>query len=208
MGVDKKLEIVYDLSSLNEQQASQLISANEDVIKSAETQKKKAKRKTKKTDKAEKTKDDKKKKSLEEKEKKKIQKKKRSKGKDISTKESFGDFTAILSGSKGISFFVQQFKSAIPFIGPILLATGFFVSNLLALDKLNKKFIDIADTRINIFIDRQQQAQIDNNLQQIIYTTSVGGTQPRDSYNSFDSYDRQIKEDGINRDLTMTGGTD
>ena len=45
MGVNKTLEIVYDLASLNEQQASQLISANEDVIKSAESQKKKAKRK-------------------------------------------------------------------------------------------------------------------------------------------------------------------
>jgi len=42
MAVDKKLEIIYDLSSLNEQQASQLVSANEDVIKSAEKQKKKS----------------------------------------------------------------------------------------------------------------------------------------------------------------------
>lgn len=43
MGVDKKLEITYDLSSLNEQQANQLIKANEGVIKSAQKQKKKGK---------------------------------------------------------------------------------------------------------------------------------------------------------------------
>ena len=48
MAVEKTLEVVYDLASLNEQQAGQLISANEDVIKSAESQKKKQKKGQKK----------------------------------------------------------------------------------------------------------------------------------------------------------------
>jgi len=46
MAVDKTLEIVYDLASINEAQADKLIKANEQVIKKAQSQKKKAKGKT------------------------------------------------------------------------------------------------------------------------------------------------------------------
>jgi len=44
MGVDKKLELLYDLSSINEEQADKLIKANEDVIKKAQKQKTKNKK--------------------------------------------------------------------------------------------------------------------------------------------------------------------
>ena len=45
MGVDKTLQVVYDLASLNEEQAGELVKANEQIIKKAEDQKKKKKKK-------------------------------------------------------------------------------------------------------------------------------------------------------------------
>ena len=146
MAVNKTLELVYDLSSINQEQAQKLIKANDDVIKKAQKQKQQQQ-----------------------------QKKKTKKQKDISTKEIAEQFPIDeISGTKGIDLFVSQFKTSIPFITPILLASGFFISKLLALSKLNKKFIDIADDRISVFISRQQQALLDSRQIQTIYTISPG----------------------------------
>lgn len=180
MAVNKILEI--DLTQLTQDSAKNLVNQFDDIIQET----------TKANKQAQKT-------------KKKLPKKK---GKDISSKESFEDFTDVLSGSKGINFFVQQFKTAIPFITPILLATGFFVSQLLKLDKLNKKFLDIANTRISVFIKRQQQALLDSRQIQTIYTTKAGIASPRDSYNSFNESDRSIINNGVDRDASTNGGID
>jgi len=178
MAVDKILEIQYDLSSINQEQADKLIQANDDVIKKAQKQKQQQKKKTKKQ-------------------------------KDISTKEIAEQFPIDeISGTKGIDLFVSQFKTSIPFITPILLASGFFISKLLALSKLNKKFIDIADDRISVFISRQQQALLDSRQIQTIYTISPGSASPRDSYNSFNDFDNTITKNGVERDTSSFGGVD
>lgn len=180
MAVNKTLEIVYDLSTLNQEQAGKLIEANEQLIKQGqkEAQKQKQKKKTKKQ-------------------------------KEISKKEIAEEFPIEqLSGTKGIDIFVSQFKSAIPFITPILLASGFFISKLLNLSKLNKKFIDIADDRISVFIARQQQALLDSRQIQTIYTITPGSASPRDSYNSFNDFDNAITTNGVERDTSSFGGVD
>lgn len=199
MGVDKTLEVVYDLASLNEQQASQLINANEQVIKSAESQKKKQKKAKKITDKQlekEQKKTDKQLDKLKETE---------PQGKETDTLDTVEEF---LGGKGGSKFFLSQFTSKLPIIGPILAVSGFFVNELLKLDALAKKFLDIADTRINAFVDRQEQARLDTHLDQIIYTTKAGTSAPRDSYNSFNAYDRVLKEEGKDRDASSIGGVD
>ncbi len=200
MGVDNTLEVVYDLASLNEAQAQQLITANEQVIKSAESQKKKSKKKSKQLTDKEK---DKEQKETE----KRLDKLKEteSKVKDIENSEIVEE----LLGSKGgANFFISQFKSSLPIIGPILAVSSFFINELLKLDALSKKFLDIADTRINTFVNRQQQALLDNHLEQVIYTTKAGTTAPRDSYNSFNNYDRVLKVEGKDRDASSIGGVD
>ena len=177
MAVDKTLEIVYDLTSLNQEQANKLIEANEEIIKTAEQQKKKSKTKTK--------------------------------NKDLNTQQVIEEFPIdAVTGDRGINIFVDQFKSAIPFITPILLTAGFFITKLLALDKLNKKFIDIADTRISAFIGRQQQALLDSRQTQTNYTTTPGTAPPRDSYNSFNDFDRSIINDGVDKDAAAIRGID
>lgn len=129
--------------------------------------------------------------------------------KDISSREIAEEFPVQDIGSQGgISFFVNQFKSSLPLIGPILLASAFFIGNLLKLDKIEKKFRDIADTRISVFVDRQEQAKLDDHLSQTIYTTTAGTSQPRDSYNSFNDYDRILKRDGTERNSSTIGGVD
>lgn len=179
MAVNKTLEIVYDLSSLNQEQAQKLIKANEDIIKQIQKEKKKVK-KTKQT----------------------------KKEKDITKRELAEEFPTQLSGTKGIDLFVSQFKTAIPFITPILLASGFFISKLLNLSKLNKKFIDIADDRISVFIARQQQALLESRQIQTIYTITPGSASPRDSYNSFNDFDDAIIRNGVERDTLSFGGVD
>ena len=203
MAVEKTLEIIYDLSSLNEEQSSQLIAANESMIKKSETEKKK-KKKLKQLD-------DKEIKQEEKDSKKRLAnlKEEESKIKEFSDSEVVEELiTTELGAQKGINFFASKFKSSLPIIGPILVASSFFINELLKLDSLAKKFLDIADTRINVFIDRQEQARLDTHLDQIIYTTKAGTTAPRDSYNSFNAYDRVLKTDGRDRDASSIGGVD
>jgi len=179
MAVDKIMQIEYDLSSINQQQAQKLIKANDNVIKQAQKQKKK--QKTKQTKKA----------------------------KQITKREFAEEFPVDeLSGTKGINLFVNQFKTAIPFITPILLASGFFISKLLNLSKLTKKFIDIADDRISVFVSLQQQALLDSRQAQTIYTITPGTSSPRDSYNSFNDFDNDITKQGIERETSSFGGVD
>lgn len=199
MGIKKKLEVIYDLDSLNEEQAGQLIAANEEIIKSAQDQKKKNKKLKQLTDK-----------EIEKEEKetaKQLDKLKETepKGKETDTLDTVEEF---LGGKGGSKFFLSQFTSKLPIIGPILAVSSFFTNQLLKLDALAKKFLDIADTRLSIFVDRQEQARLDTHLDQIIYTTKAGTSAPRDSYNSFNAYDRVLKEEGKDRDASSVGGVD
>jgi hypothetical protein len=199
MGVKKTLNVIYDLATINEQQSSQLISANEDIIKSAESQKKKQKNAKKLTDKEK----EKEQKNTD----KRLDKLKEIKSKDKET-DTLDTVEEFLDGKAGANFFLSKFKSSLPIIGPILAVSSFFINELLKLDVLTKKFLDIADTRISVFVNRQEQARLDTHLDQIIYTTKAGTSAPRDSYNSFNSYDRVLKIEGRDRDASSIGGVD
>jgi len=180
MAVDKILEIQYDLASINQEQAQKLIKANDKILKQAQKEKK-SQQKTKQTKKA----------------------------KDITKRELAEEFPVDqLSGTKGINLFVNQFKTAIPFITPVLIASSFFISKLLNLSKLNKKFIDIADDRISVFITRQQQALLESRQIQTIYTITPGTSEVRDSYNSFNDFDNALTRNGVERDTSSFGGVD
>ena len=106
------------------------------------------------------------------------------------------------------NFLTNQIKSGVLKFGPLLLVTGVFVEQLLKLNKLNKKFLDIANKRISVFIERQQQALIETFQNQVIYTTKAGVTSSRDVYNSFNLADTVNKNNGLERDVTSFGGLD
>lgn len=185
MGVDKTLEVVYDLASLNEQQASQLISANEDVIKSAESQKKKS---TKKLPKSLEKRDVKIEKRMQKLVKnlefEKISKKqKKNLGTQIFGRVGLGKLISFQQNP--VSFIGSFAKQLVPILGPALLAAGVIAAVIRKIDNFQKQFIDRVDDRIDVFRSKEQQALIQAGLTQLIITTSTGGAEPRDAYNTF-----------------------
>ena len=51
-----------------------------------------------------------------------------------------------------------------------------------------KEFIDIGDGRIELFRSKQQQAEIQAGLTQLIITRSTGSAETRDAFNSFEQF--------------------
>lgn len=204
MPTDKQLLI--DLTALTPESTSKLASIQEDMIAELE---KAGKRTTRKTSKAQLSN------IIEEKDKKQERKRaqkeriEKERTKKISKKKGLDDFPLqeLFSGGNG-NFITQQIKSGVLKFGPLLLVTGVFVEQLLKLNKLNKKFLDIANKRISVFIERQQQALIETFQNQVIYTTKAGVTSSRDVYNSFNLADTVNKNNGIERDVTNFGGLD
>lgn len=205
MPTDKQLLI--DLTALTPESASQLASMQDDLAQELE---KAGKRRTnKKTSKPQLTS------IIEEKDKKQERKRaqkeriKKQKTKKISKKKLSEDFPLqeLFSGGLG-NLIAQQIKAGVLKFGPLLLVTGVFVEQLLKLNQLNKKFLDIANTRISVFIERQQQALIETFQNQVIYTTKAGVTSARDVYNSYNIADTANKNNGIERDVTSFGGID
>jgi len=204
MGVDKKLEIIYDLASLNEQQASQLISANEDVIKSAESQKKKAKRKGL-------SKQDQKIEKRFEKLKKRVELDLiNKKGKNTLKSKLFGnqDFSkgGILKNLVKFGLNPQGvigglLKTGIPGFGAAIAATAIIVSILKKFDELEKKFTDDIRTRLNQERDTEQTALIQAGQAQEIFTPGPGITDPRDAYNTYDEFN--TNQNRIETDYTI-----
>ena len=203
MGVDTVLEI--DFSQLTKKDSQQLVTKFDEVIKKTTKENTKLKKKRKELTKKQKE-------SEEEKTKEKLsafKDNKKSKVKDIQNLEIVEGLTSTEIGVQGgLNFFISQFKTSLPVIGPIIAVSGFFINELLKLDVLAKKFLDIADTRISVFVDRQDQARLDAHLDQIIYTTKAGTASPRDSYNSFNDYDRFLKQDGTDRNASSIGDVD
>jgi len=194
MGVDKQLEIVYDLASLNEQQAGELIAANEQVIKSAESQKKKTKKKAKKTE--EKKGDTQKKKKDEQKKQKELEKKQDNKFKDF-----------IKNNSKNLSGFVfSTLRGSIPQLTAILAVTGIITSIIKRINEIQSKFTENVDERINAGISNAEQARIDANLQQVIITNGDGSVNPRNVYNSLNESDANVSVSESNFRLDDTSG--
>jgi len=162
MAVDKTLEITYDLTSINQEQAGKLIKANDDVIKKAQKQKQQQKT---------------------------ITKGKNTNIRSFFKKAKLGN---LLSFSNNPVSFIGGFATKlVPILGPALLATGVIAVILKRLDNFQKQFIDRVDERIDAFRSREQQALIQAGLTQLIITTSTGSAEPRDSYNSFDVFDTE-----------------
>jgi len=199
MAVDKILEL--DLSNLTQEGLTMIdeqLGSIEDELKKAgkkpkATQKKKEKKATDKIKKEEKKAEKKKQREKQEEEKQ--------------NKELLNTVADIKKGVSPANI-ISQVKSAAPVLAPIFIATGLFTDAILKSDEIAKRFVDSADNRIDLFVNLQEQALIDNSLQQVIYTTRVGSTSPRDSYNTFNIYDRQVIRDGINSDLNSVGALD
>ena len=199
MAVDKILEL--DLSNLTQeglQMIDEQLGSIEDELKKAgkkpkTTQKKKEKKATDKIKKEEKKAEKKKQREKQEEEKQ--------------NKELLNTVADIKKGVSPANI-ISQVKGAAPVLAPVFIATGLFTAAILKSDEIAKRFVDSADNRINLFVSLQEQALIDNSLQQVIYTTEAGGTSPRDSYNSFNIFDRQTTRDGINSDLSSLRNLD
>ena len=168
MGVSEVLEI--DFSQLTQKDSQNLVSKFDEIIKKTTKENTKLKKKRKQlTQKQKDAEEEKTKKNLAA-----LKDKKKSRIKDIRTLQAAEEFPAgIPTPQSGLNFFISQFKTSLPIIGPILVVSGFFINQLLKLDALTKKFLDIADTRISVFVDRQDQARLDAHLDQIIYTTKA-----------------------------------
>ena len=179
MVVDKKLEIVYDLSTLNSQQANQLILANEKIIRKAATTQQQAP----------------------------IPKTQKQEGlRKIFGRKTFGNLVSF--GSSPFGFIQGTVTKLIPFIGTALLVTGVIAAFVTRVDNFQKAFTDNVDDRIDVFRTKQQQAQIQAGLTQIVITSSSGSAEPRDAYNSF-SRDAEFEGEREARfQLTNTEGVD
>lgn len=202
MAVDKKLEIVYDLASLNEQQASQLINANKDVIKSAEKQKKKSKKGGLTTS--------------DTKFEKRFEKLSKQVELDLLNKKGKGTLKSKLFGNQGKGGIAKNLvkfglnpqgmiggllKTGIPGFGAAVAATAIIVGILKKFDNLEKKFTDNIRTRLNQERDTEQTARIQAGLAQEIFTAGPGVTDPRDAYNTYDEFN--TNQNRIETDYTI-----
>jgi len=111
-------------------------------------------------------------------------------------------------GQNPTSFFGSTLLKMIPVLGTILAVTGVFVALAKKVDDFQKKFVDSVDDRIDLFRTKQQQALIQAGLAQEIFTTTAGGTEPRDAYNTFEQFNNN--QAAIERDFALrnTSGVD
>jgi len=201
MAVDKILEL--DLSKLTEEGLAMI----DEQLGSVEEQLKKVGKKPTTA------KQKKRGKKLIEEETKKSDKKTKKKITDLEKDQKktntqiFEEFSAVQK-SVNPAAILGQMKTAVPVLAPLFIATGLFTDAILKSDQIAKRFVDSADNRINLFVSLQEEALVANSLQQVIYTTTAGGTSPRDAYNSFNVFDRNVIEDGINSDLSDVGSLD
>jgi len=107
--------------------------------------------------------------------------------------------------------FMSTIMKSIKILGPILTAVAiakFIVDELIKIDKFLKKFIDVADARINKFRTLQDQANVQAGLEQRIYTSASGTLDPRESYNTFEIFNRNQGEIETQYALQNTSGVE
>ena len=110
--------------------------------------------------------------------------------------------TNILKLQNPTAFLTSNLLKMLPALGAILAVTGVFVALTKKVDDFQKKFVDSVDDRIDLFRNKQQQALIQAGLAQAIFTTSAGGTEPRDAYNTFEQFNNN--QAAIERDFALT----
>ena len=116
----------------------------------------------------------------------------------VGFREAFADQAGGIRGANMLFAFGKNPKGfatgllrTIPFIGGIVAATEFgqaIIAELEKLDRFFKKFIDIIDDRINQLRNKIEVANIRAGNTQQIFTTRDGGTEPRESYNTFNQF--------------------
>lgn len=101
-------------------------------------------------------------------------------------RQTFGNLIRL--GSNPFGFIQGTVTRLIPFIGTALVVTGVIAAFIKQVDDFQKEFVNNVDGRINLFRSREQQAQIQAGLQQLIITTESGSAEPRDAYNTFTEF--------------------
>lgn len=101
-------------------------------------------------------------------------------------RQTFGNLFSF--GKNPLAFMTGSVTRLIPFIGTALLVTGVIADFVKKVDDFQKEFVNNVDGRINLFRSRDQQAQIQAGLQQLIITTESGSAEPRDAYNTFTEF--------------------
>lgn len=118
-------------------------------------------------------------------------------------------FSNLLSvGQNPVGFVTGQVTKLIPFIGTALLITGVIAAFVKQVDNFQKEFVDRVDERIDKFRSKQQQAQIQAGLQQLILTTATGSAEPRDAYNTFTVFNEDQSRIEADFQLRNTSGVD
>lgn len=187
MAVDKILEVVYDLTSINQDQLNQLVKANEDIIKKAEKQNQKRKNKKKKTTTTDFVNPDNRTISEKTTDPLLTPKTEQQSGlRKIFGKNTFNNLVNF--GSSPFSFIQGTVLKLIPLIGTALLVTGVIAAFLKQVDDFQKQFVDNVDKRINLFREKETQARVQAGLQQLIITSESGSAEPRDAYNTFNEF--------------------
>ena len=106
--------------------------------------------------------------------------------------------------------FIFSALHLIPLLGGVLAAVDiakFVWEELARIDEFLKKFRDIADDRVNVFLDRQEEALVRSGLSQRISTTQAGIIDPREAYNTLEEFETN-REDLENKYATRdTSGT-
>lgn len=81
----------------------------------------------------------------------------------------------------------------IPILGGVLTAAAianFILDEIIKIDRFFKKFIDRVDERIDQLRSAQQRAEIGAGQQQLIVTTRAGSVNARDTYNTYELFNR------------------
>lgn len=101
-------------------------------------------------------------------------------------RETFTNLTKF--GGNPFGFIQGSVTKMIPFIGTALAVTGVIAAFIKKVDDFQKEFVNNVDGRINLFRSKEQQAQIQAGLQQLIITSESGSAEPRDAYNTFNEF--------------------
>ena len=131
---------------------------------------------------------------------------KRSTMEKIFGKETFGNLFNF--GKNPAGFITGSVTKLIPFIGTALLVTGVIAAFVNKVDAFQKAFVDNVDDRIDLFRSKEQQANIQAGLTQLIITTAAGGAEPRDAYNTFTEFNTNQSKIEADFRLRDTAGVD
>ena len=121
-------------------------------------------------------------------------------------RETFNNLFSL--GKNPLGFIQGTVTRLIPFIGTALAVTGVIADFIKRVDDFQKEFVDNVDGRIDLFRSKEQQAEIEAGLTQVILTSSSGSAEPRDAYNTFREFNenqQRIENDFRIRD---TAGVD